>query len=115
MNKRILCFTDAAVPCGRCYLLLQKNVETNDDKDPKNGYVIISCDSTKFRRAQCQYLPFKQELLAITRMCEKEDYNLTGDTNFMVFSDAKNMGQFIRSELQQVKNPRTSSASFPMT
>ena len=90
-----------------CYLLLQKKVETDNDKDPKNGYVIISCDSTTFRRAQCQYSPFEAELLAITWMCEKEDYNLRGATNFMVFSDAKNLGQFINSDLQQIKNPRT--------
>ena len=43
VNKRIFCFTDAAVTCGMCYLLLQKKVETDDDKNLKNGYVIISC------------------------------------------------------------------------
>ena len=40
-------------------------------------------------------------------MCEKEDYNLRGKPNFLVYSDAKNMGQFINSNLQQVKNLRT--------
>ena len=36
-----------------------------------HGYVIISCNSTTFRRAQCHYSPFEAELLAITWMCEK--------------------------------------------
>ena len=88
-SKRIFCYTDAAITCGMCYLVLQKKVETDDDKDPEQGYVIISCDSTTFPRAQCQYSPFKAELLAITWMCEKEDYNLRGTPNFLVFSDAK--------------------------
>ena len=35
-NKRIFCYTDAAVTCGMCYLLLQKKVETDDDKDPQH-------------------------------------------------------------------------------
>ena len=46
-------------------------------------------------------------MLAITWMCEKEDDNLRGAPNFLVYSDAKNMSQFINSDLQQVKNPRT--------
>ena len=39
-------------------------------------------------------------------MCEKEDYNLRDSKQFLVYSDAKNMGQFIKSDLQSVKNPR---------
>ena len=39
-------------------------------------------------------------------MCEKEDYNLRGSKQFLVYSDAKNMGQYIKSDLQSVKNPR---------
>ena len=76
INKKIFCFTDAAVTCGMAYLLLQKKNEMDEDKDPKHGYLIISCDSTTFRRAQCMYSPFKAELLAITGMCKKEDFNL---------------------------------------
>ena len=78
VNKRIFAFTDAAVTCGMCYLLLQKKVETDDDLNPEHGYLIISCDSTTFCRAQCQNSPFEAELLAITWLCEKEDYNLKG-------------------------------------
>ena len=89
------------------YLLLQKKQESDEDKDPDHGYVILSCDSTTFRRAQCQYSPFEAELLVITWMCEKEDYNLRGAPAFKVYSDAKNMGQYIKSDLQLVKNPRT--------
>ena len=70
------------------------------------GYVVISCDSTTFRRAQCQYSPFEAELLAINWLCEKEHYNLLGCRSFKVFSDAKNMGSFIKSDLEKVKNPR---------
>ena len=44
VNKRIFCYTDAAVTCGMCYLLLQKKVESDDDKNPEHGYVIISFD-----------------------------------------------------------------------
>ena len=106
IKKRIFAYTDAAVTCGMCYLLVQKKVESDDDKNPENGYLIISCDSTTFRRAQCQYSPFEAELLAIQWMCEKEDYNIRGSKQVLVFSDAKNMGQFIKSDLQSVKNPR---------
>ena len=87
-------------------MLLQKKEETDDDKNPENGYLIISCDSTRFRRAQCQYSPFEAVMLAIQYLCQKEDYNLRGAKQFMVFSDAKNMGQFVKSDLQSVKNPR---------
>ena len=59
VKKRIFAYTDAAVTCGMCYLLIQKKVETDDDKNPENGYLIISCDSTTFRRAQCQYSPLR--------------------------------------------------------
>ena len=103
VKKRIIAYTDAAVTCGMCYLLLQKKEETDDDKNPEKGYLIISCDSTTFRRAQCQYRPFEAELLAIHWMCEKEDYNLRGSRQFIVYSDAKNMGQYIKSDLQSVK------------
>ena len=89
------------------YLLLQKKQESDEDKDPEHGYLIISCDSTTFCRAQCQYSLFEVELLAITWMCKKEDYNLRGARVFKVYSDAKNMEQFIKSDLQQVKNPRS--------
>ena len=89
------------------YLLLQKKNEMDEDKDPKHGYLIISCDSTTFRRAQCMYSPFEAELLAITWMCEKEDYNLRAAPLFKVYSDAKNMGFSIKSDLQQVKTPRS--------
>ena len=92
INKKIFCFTDAAVTCGMAYLLLQKKQESDEDRDPKHGYLIISCDSTTFCRAQCMYSPFEAELLAITWMCEKEDYNLRAAPVFKVYSDAKNMG-----------------------
>ena len=59
VKMRIFACTDAAVTCGMCYLLIQKKVETDDDKNPENGYLIISCDSTTFRRAQCQYSPLR--------------------------------------------------------
>ena len=36
-EKIIYCYTDAAVTCGMAYLLLQKKVETDDDKDPEHG------------------------------------------------------------------------------
>ena len=62
-NKKIFCFTDAAVTCGMAYLLLQKRQESDDDRDPEHSYLIISCDSTTFCRAQCQYSPFEAELL----------------------------------------------------
>ena len=91
-NKKIFCYTDAAVTCGMAYLLLQKKQESDDDRNPEHGYLIISCDSTTFCRAQCMYSPFEAELLAITWMCEKEDYNLRAAPVFKVYSDAKNMG-----------------------
>ena len=71
INKRVFAMTDAAVICGMCYLLLQKKVETDDDFNPEHRYLIISCDSTTFHRAQCQYSPFEAELLAISWLCEK--------------------------------------------
>ena len=49
---------------------------------------------------------FEAELLDIQWLCQKEDYNLRGAKQFLVFSDARNMGQFIKSDLQSVKNPR---------
>ena len=52
------------------------------------------------------YSPFEAELLAITWMCEKEDFNLRAAPLFKVFSDAKNMGAFLKSDMQKVKNPR---------
>ena len=52
------------------------------------------------------YSPFEAELLAITWMCEKEDFNLRAAPLFKVYSDAKNMGAFLKSDLQKVKNPR---------
>ena len=88
------------------YLLLQKKNENDEDKDPKHCYLIVSCDSTPYRRAQCMYSPFEAELLAITWMCEKEDFNLRAAPLFKVYSDAKNMGAFLKSDLQKVKNPR---------
>ena len=42
-------------------------------------------------------------------MCEKEDYNLRAAPLFKVYSDTKNMGSFLKSDLQQVKNPRSFS------
>ena len=39
-------------------------------------------------------------------MCEKEDFNLRAAPLFKVYSDAKNMGAFLRSDLQKVRNPR---------
>ena len=106
VNKKIYCFTDAAVTCGMAYLLLQKKNENDEDKDPKHGYLIVSCDSTTFRRAQCMYSPLEAELLAITWMWEKEDFNLRATPLFKVYSDAKNMGAFLRSDLQKVRKPR---------
>ena len=73
VNKRVFAMTDAAVTCGMCYLLLQKKVESDEDFNPEHGYVVISCDSTTFRRAQCQYSQFEAELLTINWLCEKED------------------------------------------
>ena len=107
IHKKIFCFTDAAVTCCMAYLLLQKKQELDEDRDPKYSYLIISCDSTTFRRAQYMYSPYKAELLAITWMCKKEDYNLRAAPLFKVYSDAKNMGSFLKSDLQQVKNARS--------
>ena len=39
-------------------------------------------------------------------MCEKEDFNLKGAPSFKVYTDAKNMYQFLHRNLQQVKNLR---------
>ena len=39
-------------------------------------------------------------------MCEKEDYNLRAAPTFKIFNDAKNMGAFLTSDMQKVKNPR---------
>ena len=41
-SKKIFCYTDAAVTCGMAYLLLQKKQESDEDKDPEHGYLIIS-------------------------------------------------------------------------
>ena len=98
--------TDAAVTVGMAYLLLQKKVESDDDFNPQHGYLVIACDSTTLRKAQCQYSPFEAELLAINYLVEKEHYNLLGCKSFKVFCDAKNMGAFIKSDLDKVKNPR---------
>ena len=106
LSKKIFCSTDAAVTVGMAYLLVQKKREEDDDKDPKHGYLIVSCDSTTFRRAQCQYSPFEAELLSISWMCEKEDFNLRAAPTFKIFNDAKNMGAFLKSDMQKVKNPR---------
>ena len=54
LNKKIFCYTDAAVTVGMCYIIVQKKREEDNDIDPKHGYLIISCDSTTFRKAQCQ-------------------------------------------------------------
>ena len=106
LNKRIFCYTDAAVTVGMCYIIVQKKVEEDDDVDPEHGYLIISCDSTTFRKAQCQYSPFEAELLSISWMCEKEHYNLMAAPMFKIFNDAKNMNAFLKSDLQKIKNPR---------
>ena len=37
VNKRIFCYTDAAVTVGMCYLLLQKTVVSDNDLEPKHG------------------------------------------------------------------------------
>ena len=105
-SKRVFAMTDAAVTVGMAYLLLQKKVESDDDFNPQHGYLVIACDSTTFRKAQCQYSPFEAELLAINYLVEKEHYNLLGCKSFKVFCDAKNMGAFIKSDLDKVKNPR---------
>ena len=41
-NKKIFCFTDAAVTCGMAYLLLLKKQVSDEDRDPEHGYLIIS-------------------------------------------------------------------------
>ena len=94
LNKKIFCFTDAAVKVGMAYILVQKKREEDDDKDPKHGYLIVSCDSTTFRRAQCQYSPFEAELLSISWMCEKEDYNLRAAPTFKIFNVPAIWGPF---------------------
>ena len=80
-------YTDAAPTVGMVYLLLQRKGEGNKSK----GYHIVSCDSTTFRKALCQYSLFEAKLMAITFMYEKEDYNICGAPTVPISCDAKNM------------------------
>ena len=41
VNKRIFCYTDAALTVGMCNLLLQKVVESDIDLVPNHSYLII--------------------------------------------------------------------------
>ena len=84
------------------YLLLQEKVTG----DPSQGYNIITCDSTTFKRGKSSYGPFEAELAAIHWACKKEDYFLRGAPRIICKCDAKNMGSFIQQPLDKIANPR---------
>ena len=84
---------------GTAYILAQR-------KDESKGYNIISVDSTTFKNAQIQYSPFKAEALGIDWFLTKEDYFTGGAQNITIYNDAKNMGTFMQSDMNNIKNPR---------
>lgn len=102
VTKDVHLWTDAAPTVGMSYLLLQEKVVG----DESQGYNIITCDSTTFKRGRSSYSPFEAELAAVHWACKKEDYFLRGAKKIVVRSDAKNMHSFIHQPLDKIKNPR---------
>ena len=60
-NKKLYTFRKAAVTKGVCYILLQRRV----DDDPSKGYLIIPCDSTRFKKGCVGYATFEAKTAAI--------------------------------------------------
>ena len=53
-----------------------------------------------------QYSPFEADALGIVWFLTKEDYYTRGAQNITIYNDAKNMESFMRSDINNVKNPR---------
>ena len=102
VSKDVQLWTDAAPTVGMSYLLLQEKVVG----DESQGFNIITCDSTTFKRGRSTYSPFEAELAAVHWACKKEDYFLRGAQRILVRCDAKNMNAFIQQPLDKIKNPR---------
>ena len=69
VNKEIHAHIDAAQKEGMAYLLCQPR-----SNNPKDGKVIVACNSTSFSETQKRYSPFKCEALCAVWLIKSEDY-----------------------------------------
>ena len=63
-------------------------------------------DSTIFEKAKVRYSPFEAEALGIVWFLNKEEYFTCGAQEIIIYNDAKNMNTFMKSDMNEVKNPR---------
>ena len=70
------------------------------------AFLFISLDSTTFKWAQVQYSPFETEAMGAVWFLTKEDYFTRGAQEIIIYNDAKNMNTFLKSDMNDVKNPR---------
>ena len=98
---RLYALVDSSVAVGTAYILAWRK----DKKDDTKGYNIVSVHSTTFKRAQVQYSPFEAETLGIVWFLNKDGYFTHCAQDIFIFNDAKNMNTFMKSNLNDIKNP----------
>ena len=101
LSKEIHVYTDAAQLVGMAFVLCQPRSD-----DEKDGYTIVTCDSTNFTKAQMNYSPFECECLAVQWATHKLDFYIRGAEEVKIFSDAKSLKGLFATPIGQVENDR---------
>ena len=101
VKKEIHGHIDAAQKEGMAYLLCQPRSD-----DPKDGKVIVACNSTSFSETQKRYSPFECEALCAVWLIKSEDYYLRGADEIKIYTDAKGLKGLYEGELGKIANSR---------
>ena len=92
----------SAVTVETAYVLAQRK----DEEDERKGYNNIPIGSTTLKRTRVQYFQLEAEALRIVRFLTKEDNSVCRAQKITIYNDAKNMGTFMKSDMNNRKNPR---------